>query len=588
MTFWLAVPVLALGVTAAAAVAGGIFLTARHIQMFFQVILRTGAALRVQVVTGCERLMTVDPSALDPRRAGKWPDAPPPRPTGLVPEMVSAETLAAIEAALIPFAGKDGSGMPGNPATLARLLLEPPLTDDFSAADMVHACFGSMPDGGARSGALLAVAVNLAAHFGRPTNLPMATTRAWRMLDRHFAETEMAAQLAAIARFIEDWQKNQQTFLCLDFSEIELIELMFESLHPGRHTAILAEVMSFKVLSNRRQGILRRIPHRTRKIMAEARSGTADARDYLEGTRTFLERIVTTHSHLPIIEAAATALAEIDKTIEAARPAAVEPPAPQGQSLARITPVKRPAAELAAEAAGLPAALAPPPPQVSEPIPAPAARAVTVAAPGPNLCSRASLAGLLSPPHFTIRTPWGRIGLRMLGTTPARRNTPVGLTTLSRPQTLKMVSGSPQPAAHPPTVTAAVSTAPPAQPAALPAPAAADNRRSVRGGRKTRISAESKRQAALRVLHGENPSMIAQSLGVDRAKLDEWVAKFVVAGAAAFSSSRKISPGSAEFLRAKLAEVLTTVQMIERAMNVDNPRQPVKLVSSRHSGRLSG
>ena len=545
-------------------------------------------------------LITIDPMVPKPGPVGggNRSEAPHPEPNLTERTPVPASTHAAINDALAPFMPKGGAELPEDVRALATLLLDPPPSDDFRAADMVRACFEPMPDGGSRSAALLGVATRLALHFGSPIHLPMATTLAWRMLDRDLAETESAAQLLAISRFIDTWQKTQQTFLCLHFSEIELIELLFESLHPGRHAEILTKVLSFKVLSNRRQGLLRRIPHRTRKITAASKTNAADARNYLEGTRAFLDGIVSNGGYLPIVEAATTALSEIDKIIEAAQPPPVAASPQDGQALARITPVKRSAAELAEAAVNtrLAAASAPIPPTSQTPTPAPpqAHAPVLPVLRSPSLHSRATPATLLSPPHFTIRTPWGRLGLRVVHASPPARPKSVHIAVAPQPQRLRMIAVARQETASVPILASAtlpapsVSAPPPSDGIVVPTPV--EKRRGPRNGRKPRISAEVKRKAALHVLHGDDPVAIAHSLGIDRAVLDEWVATFVVAGSQAFSTSRgrKIPPHSAEFLRLKLAEVLTTVQMIERAINADRPRQPVKLVSARQSGQLLG
>ncbi|WP_156612527.1 helix-turn-helix domain-containing protein [Paramagnetospirillum marisnigri] len=270
-------------------------------------------------------------------------------------EPATPDDLALIRRALAEVPDKGDNALPQDLALLARLLADSPPGNDFAAADMVRDCFDEFGSSGVRSRALLAVAQKLARHFATPARLPLATTRAWRMLDPVVFGDEMAAQLSVIGRFVFDWQKTQQTFLCLEYGEIELIETLFEAMHPGRHAKEMADVLEFKVLSNRRQGLLRRVPHRVRKL-AQDPARRADARDYVEASQAFLNKIATARQYQPIIDAAAASLEEINKLAEKMFPPAAQalpPPGAgggEGQALARINPIKMPASELAERA----------------------------------------------------------------------------------------------------------------------------------------------------------------------------------------------------------------------------------------------
>ncbi|EME67643.1 hypothetical protein H261_22493, partial [Paramagnetospirillum caucaseum] len=328
------------------------------------------------------------------------------------PVMAEDKARAIIGAALAGLPDKGDPTLPEDLAALATLLSDPPPTDDFKASDLVRDCFAPQGAVGLQSRALLGVALRLGGEFGQPTRLPLAADRAWRMLDPITFEDEMAGQLEAIRTFIGDWQKTQQSFLVLEFAEIDLIEWLFESLPPGRHSDLLFEMMNFKVLSNRRQGILRRIPHRVRKFVKDS-GGGHDAVLYAAGTRAYLKRIVTTHGFTPIVETATICLEEVEKVFEKLKPPALPGEGGEGQALARITPVKMPASELAEKAiaaahgpAAAPAAPAPSaPPVAPQPLavqplpPRPPAPSATLAGPGPASGPGAPAGGGYPPRH---------------------------------------------------------------------------------------------------------------------------------------------------------------------------------------------
>ena len=86
-----------------------------------------------------------------------------------------------------------------------------------------------------------------------------------------------------------------------------------------------------------------------------------------------LDRIAATRNYPPIVDAANAALEEVRKIAEKLQPPPAAMPAAGGQPLARITPVKRSAAELAEQAAAKAAPPAPapaqPPQQIAPPRP---------------------------------------------------------------------------------------------------------------------------------------------------------------------------------------------------------------------------
>jgi len=213
---------------------------------------------------------------------------------------------------------------------LAALLAAPPTLDDAHALDLLYLCWPRHTAATADSD-LLAVANNLARFFGRPGKMPMATALAWRTLDPIAFEADFAALLGAIVGAIDDWQERESEFLILDFGEIDLIEVLFEALHPGRHQDVLAAVMSIKALSNRRQGLLRRMPARLRRAvepLVEAGQREA-ALVELAHAEALMHRIAEPLGFAPIIEAAARAAQDLDKLMrQVAGDGAPPPPAP--------------------------------------------------------------------------------------------------------------------------------------------------------------------------------------------------------------------------------------------------------------------
>lgn len=224
---------------------------------------------------------------------------------------------------------KGDATLPARLDALEILLNDPPPAHDFAALDALNACW---PKGtqDCPSRALLAAAHNLSRNFGLPGKLPMASSKAWRMLSPTVFEAELAQRLADVGAFIADWQKTQRTFLILEFGEIELIEYLFEALHPGYHGELLAGVMNFKVLSNRRMGLLRRIPNRLKKRVAPLLPDRKEqALMELAHGKALLEAL-TNSGFAPIADAATKAVEEIEKMMKATANAGAPPPPPGG------------------------------------------------------------------------------------------------------------------------------------------------------------------------------------------------------------------------------------------------------------------
>lgn len=241
------------------------------------------------------------------------------------------DTIATILAANRPHGAMSGeTDLPGNTEALSLLLTLPPHAQDFSALDALYACWPRATQD-CRAQALLAVAYSLTTHFGLPDKLPMASAKAWRMLSAGTFESDMAQRLEDVDTFIAEWQKTQRTFLILEFGEIELIEHLFESLPPADHIALLTKVMNFKVLSNRRMGLLRRIPGRVKKqITPMLPTRKDDAMAILVQHRALLEHIADPSGFAPIVETATKMREEIEKLMKAVASIGAPPPAAGG------------------------------------------------------------------------------------------------------------------------------------------------------------------------------------------------------------------------------------------------------------------
>lgn len=274
---------------------------------------RLAQSVRGPAMTG--RMAPAGPPPLLPAEMSE-PDA--------VPEFDPQAALDRLRSALRQLPDKGEVVVPGNLQSLDRLLSDPPPGMDFEAADLLHDCF---PRGTRHSGnrVLLAVARNLTRNFGRPGRLPMTSGKAWTMLDPAVFGDQMAAQLAEISDFVLTWQAQEKSFLILEFAEVELIEYLFEHLHPRRHGALLIRVMDFKVLSTRRAGLLRRIPARVRRfIQHTAGADPSVPLGYARDSATLLELIEKRIAFRPVTEAAAAARAEVEKIIARLSPAEPE------------------------------------------------------------------------------------------------------------------------------------------------------------------------------------------------------------------------------------------------------------------------
>ncbi len=214
-------------------------------------------------------------------------------------------------------------GDPLDQEALAELLASPVQAGDMEALDLLYRCWNrntrlSQDD------RLLMVAQNLTISFGLPNRLPMASSRAWRMLAPHTYAIDFASQLREIVLSIKLWQDSRTEFLILEFGEMDLIEYMFESLDIGAHADLLSTVMTFKVLSMRRAGLLRRIPARVERQFAPlVESGRADlAVAELAKVKEFLDRFAGPEGFAPIIDAARNASARIEKDMDVLKAAA--------------------------------------------------------------------------------------------------------------------------------------------------------------------------------------------------------------------------------------------------------------------------
>lgn len=264
-------------------------------------------------------------------------DEPPPAMAdhGTNEAAALAAQVEAIIAGHLPegHTAKGDTALPERLDALSVLLADPPPTDDFAALDALYACW---PRGtqDSSSRVLLAVAMNLSHYFGLPGRLPMAAAKAWRMVSPSVFEAELAQRLTDIGTFIAQWQATQRTFLILEFGEVELIEYLFEALHPGYHAELLAGVMNFKVLSNRRMGLLRRIPTRLKKqVSGLLPDRTEEALVELAHAKALLE-LMAGNGFAPIADAAGKALEEIERLMKAAANAGAPPPAlPPGGGL---------------------------------------------------------------------------------------------------------------------------------------------------------------------------------------------------------------------------------------------------------------
>ncbi len=242
----------------------------------------------------------------------------------------TSSAIAIIERALASVPAKGEIVIPQNADAVATLLTHKDSLSDLQALDLLQAAF---PRSTKRSNnrVILAIARAVTEGFGLEDKHPLTAICAWSMLDSDVFTDEFAAQFSAISAFVLGWQSDKKDFLLLDPSEVSLIELMFESLHPRRQGLLAAKVMDFKVLSNRRMGLIRRIPSRIEQVMttAAAIGDTQDAVQYAKDCLALLDHMARPEGFAPIIEEAKTAAAKVVKIVQRI----VAPPAPAQPAL---------------------------------------------------------------------------------------------------------------------------------------------------------------------------------------------------------------------------------------------------------------
>jgi len=351
----------------------------------------------------------VAPTAFQP------PSSPQDIPTQ-IKAVAPSDAITIIERAMAGVPAKGECVIPKNVEAAAALLSHLDALNDLQALDYLQSAF---PRSTRRSKnrVILAIARAVTESFGTANRLPLTSMCAWSMLDAEVFTDEFAAQFTIISTFILGWQSDKKDFLLLDPSEVSLIELMFESLHPRKQGLLAAKVMDFKVMSNRRLGLIRRIPNRVEQILtsAAATGTTETAIQYAKDCLALLDHIARPEGFAPIIEEAKISAGKIVKTVQRvmAPPAQPALPPPDGQ-----TPVQ-------------------------------------AAAPA------------IAPPQNTVSTN-------------------------------------------------AVTTTPP-----------------------KRLTKRHRTEAAIRYLRGENPDLIAQSLGVKAAAIEGWAEAFLAGGASALASREK-------------------------------------------------
>jgi len=222
----------------------------------------------------------------------------------------------------------DGLGsldLPQRLDLLAALLAWP--EDDFLAQDLLANCWPRRS--GETSRAALAVALNLAHHFGRPERLPMACLKAWRLLDPVTFRPALVHRLATLCALARQGETADPPLLPLDYGEIELIEYLFETLDPGEDTAVMAEVMALDGLGDRRLALLRRIPIRARRRLEAVDPPERVAlRPGLAQSRALLDHLGQTVADPTLAQAARHAVGDLDRLIASAaspRPTGDEP-----------------------------------------------------------------------------------------------------------------------------------------------------------------------------------------------------------------------------------------------------------------------
>ncbi len=226
-------------------------------------------------------------------------------------------TQATIESALSKLPVKGVTILPDDQDGLTLLLTHPDSLTDLQALDVLQSMF---PRSTKRSNnrVLLAIAIAVTENFGLEFRLPLTSASAWTMIDCDLFTDELATQFAKISTFVLGWQSDKKDFLLLDPAEITLIETLFESLHPRNQGLLAAKVMDFKVLSNRRMGLVRRFPNRIERALANAKSEdeTQKSVQYAKDCLALLDHIARPEGFAPIIEEAKQAAAKIVKSVQ--------------------------------------------------------------------------------------------------------------------------------------------------------------------------------------------------------------------------------------------------------------------------------
>ena len=295
-----------------------------------------------------------------------------------LPPLDPAQVRAMVERIMGLLPPRGDPTLPDNLQSLGHLLSDTPPSDDFIAADLLHDCF---PRGirNSDSRVLMAIARNLTRNFGRAGRLPITSGKAWTMIDPVLFSDELAAQLAAICQYVLNWQAKRKDFLILEFAEVELIEYLFENLHPRRHAKLLISVMDFKALSLRRMGLIRRIPARIRRMVHSAQGhhhhglDPAEVQSYVNDTLALLDYFGRPDSFAAVATAAKAARTEVEKLAAplnqplpvAALPEPAAPLHPVMRGLGSPSPAAQPAAAPPEPS---------PPRQMTSPAPAPRRR----------------------------------------------------------------------------------------------------------------------------------------------------------------------------------------------------------------------
>lgn len=228
-----------------------------------------------------------------------------------------------LDASIVNRAGDDS---PSRDALAQLLLTSPPIVGDAEALGLLYACF-PRDTANSQDPALLAIAEALVRHFGKVDRRSLTCTRAWQMLDPVLFERKFAKRLSDIIDDIVSWQKTHTAFYELQTSEIDLIELFFETLPPGPHVDLLVRVMDCKILSNRRLGLLRRVPIRARRKASTIKEkDKAVMVEWLEGADAFLTALIDPRGFRPIVEHATASRETIRQMLDKLKPPPEEKP----------------------------------------------------------------------------------------------------------------------------------------------------------------------------------------------------------------------------------------------------------------------